>query len=87
MGVCPRLEFDDIMLIYYLGDYFYILVHIFRLRFAGGTLMARLKMVHVYLDPPSPRQTKNKRRKKVVNVGPPLTKLSGPVHVFLRLLH
>ena len=39
-------------------------------------MIARLKW---YLDPPSPHQLKKK--KNIVKVGPPLTKLSGSAHV------
>ena len=45
----------------------------FKWRFAGGPMIARLKC---YLDPPTPL----KKKKNVVKVGPPLTKLSGSAH-------
>ena len=44
----------------------------FKWRFAGGPMMARLKL---HLDSPSPHQLKT-----LVKVGPPLIKLSGSAH-------
>ena len=46
----------------------------FKWCFAGGSMMARLQW---YLDPSYPHQLK-----KVVKVGPPLTKLSWSAHAF-----
>ena len=52
----------------------------FKWRFAGGPMMACLRW---YFDPPSPYQLskQQKKTKKLVRVGPPQTKRSGPVHV------
>ena len=52
----------------------------FKLRFAGGPMMARFKW---YLIPLSPHQLKKKQQKNVVTVRPPLTKLSGSTHVYV----
>ena len=49
-------------------------------RFAGGSMMARLKW---YLDPPSPHQLKKQQQKKEKNpskLDHPLTKLCGSAH-------
>ena len=42
----------------------------FKWRFAGGTVMAHFKWYFVHLSP-------HQMKKKVVKVGPPLTKLSA----------
>ena len=51
--------------------------------FRWRAIMARLLW---YLHPPSPHQLK-KKRKNVVKVGHPLTKLSGSAHAYFGFLH